>query len=1039
MQTNSPDLDSDDESDTDDTFTDITVSSYYNNTEFKKKQLQLTSNNPFTIVTINLDSLRAKHSLLSAWLCSLTNDKCLPDAILCQETRLHSSEDTNILSINGYNLISRGKAFKTRGSKGGLAIYLKECYQYNIIPSPDNTLIWENLFIEVNGNNLYKPIYILNIYRYQRINNEQFIQFQDAVTNLIEPYAKKSKQIVIGGDFNLNFLDLNSNTNVSNFYNSLKALSIFGKITQPSRITTRSATAIDNLFCNLNNNFPNITSGIITTAISDHLMCFISIPQMKQKVIKGKDKITIKSFNEESLYNLNMHILKSCITEKMTSNNANHNYNLLTDVIQEGINCHVKQKTFNHDRKKHKINNWISNGIIRSINKKNRMLKKFIKLKLKNTNQEAIESSKSKLNSYKKVLNRCIRNAKKLYYEKIFNACDSTKATWAKINEVLHRKKSKKNYPTHFTINNTTVTDKSTISNEFNHFFSNIGKQLSDSIPSSNNITHNYYLNDKPHIGGNLNFTKVTKETVSKIIKQKLKDKKSCGKDNISSNLLKQIEPVIINPLTKLINQCLETGQFPDQLKIAKVIPLHKKEDASTMNNYRPISLLPAISKIFERIMYDQIYNHMTRNKLLYSHQYGFREKHSTEQAAQELLHTINMDIDKGDTPLAIFLDLSKAFDTINHSILLQKLEYYGITGNALELCKDYLTNRKQYVHFSGSNSNELTINTGVPQGSILGPLFFLIYINDINKSNSIFHPISYADDTTLYTTINKLKNESPNVEVTLNNNLQNINMWLCANKLSLNVIKTKYMIFSTTKKKHLSNINIKINNTEINRVNHFNFLGLTIDENLNWKEHLKNLSNKLSRTTGILNMLKSQLPGITLKTIYNSLFLSHINYGISCWGYTHQSSLKPIITLQKKAIRIITFSKYNCHTAPLFQKLNTLKLVDILKINEFKLYYKYINNQLPDYHMANLVQPTIINITRAKVLLKRICTKTKLAERDVFSKCPLTINSALDAITDKAHTHTYKSYIKYIKNRIISEYKVICFNTSCTDQTCSS
>lgn len=463
-QTDSIDLDSDlDDADNDDSCFESTISSYYNNQEFVNHQLTAAENNPFTIATINLDSLRAKHSLLTAWLTSLDNEHCLPDAILCQETRLHSSDDTNLLNINGYTLISRGKAFNTRGSKGGLAIYLKDCFNYRIIQSPDNSLIWENLFIEVNSDLLNKPIYILNVYRYQRINNDQFSDFLNTLIQLVSPYSKLSKQLVIGGDFNLNFLDLNKCPNVTNFYNSLKSQSIIGKINQPSRITTKSATAIDNILCNINNSFLNITSGIITNSISDHLMCFINIPQITNKTILTKNKIKTKSFHPNNICNLNMHIFKSCITEKMTSDNIDDNYDTLANAIQDGLKIHIPEKTCNFNRKKHKVKNWISRGIICSINKKNRMLKKFIKLKLKNRNPEAIDRAKCILTSYKTVLNKCIRNAKKLYYEEMFKACDSTRTTWVQINNILNRKKSRREYPNNFIINNKAISDKSQI------------------------------------------------------------------------------------------------------------------------------------------------------------------------------------------------------------------------------------------------------------------------------------------------------------------------------------------------------------------------------------------------------------------------------------------------------------------------------------------------------------------------------------------------------------------------------------------------
>jgi hypothetical protein len=196
------------------------------------------------------------------------------------------------------------------------------------------------------------------------------------------------------------------------------------------------------------------------------------------------------------------------------------------------------------------------------------------------------------------------------------------------------------------------------------------------------------------------------------------------------------------------------TGIFPNKLKIAKVIPLYKKGDDSIFDIYRPISILPSISKVFERTMFNQLHEYFYKNKLYYSSQYGFREKHSTELAALELVDRITNEMDNNAIPINIYLDLSKAFDTLDHNILLNKLKYYGINGTSLELCKNYLINRKQYVIIDNIKSDEAFISTGVPQGSILGPLLFIIYMNDIIFASDIFKFIIYADDTTLFSTL---------------------------------------------------------------------------------------------------------------------------------------------------------------------------------------------------------------------------------------------------------------------------------------------
>ena len=229
-----------------------------------------------------------------------------------------------------------------------------------------------------------------------------------------------------------------------------------------------------------------------------------------------------------------------------------------------------------------------------------------------------------------------------------------------------------------------------------------------------------------------------------------LKPKHSSGHDEISSKLLKDIGVVIAPTLSVIINQSLCTGVFPDKLKIAKVIPLFKKGDESLIENYRPISLLSSISKVFERIVFNQLYKYLDDNNFLFDSQYGFRKHHSTELAAVELIDRIYETMDQGDIPISIFLDLSKAFDTLDHSILLNKLEYYGVKGNASRWFSSYLTGRYQYVDMEGVRSEISYIKTCVPQGSILGPLLFILYVNDMHTISEKFTFITYADDTTL-------------------------------------------------------------------------------------------------------------------------------------------------------------------------------------------------------------------------------------------------------------------------------------------------
>ena len=228
-----------------------------------------------------------------------------------------------------------------------------------------------------------------------------------------------------------------------------------------------------------------------------------------------------------------------------------------------------------------------------------------------------------------------------------------------------------------------------------------------------------------------------------------------------STKLLQQIKEPIIESLTITINQSLSTGIFPEKLKVAKVIPIFKKDDPLLIENYRPISILPSISKIFEKVICNQLNDYFDVNKLFHSSQYGFRKQHSTELATMELVDRATQKMDRGEIPFGIFLDLSKAFDTLNHSILLDKFNYYGIKKCSLQLIKNYLANRSQYVEHNGIKSDYSPISTGVPQGSILGPLLFIIYLNDIPLCSKIFKFIICADDTTLFSNLGEFKKEN--------------------------------------------------------------------------------------------------------------------------------------------------------------------------------------------------------------------------------------------------------------------------------------
>ena len=355
------------------------------------------------------------------------------------------------------------------------------------------------------------------------------------------------------------------------------------------------------------------------------------------------------------------------------------------------------------------------------------------------------------------------------------------------------------------------------------------------------------------------------------------------------------------------------------------------------------LSILPTISKILEKVIYKRLYNFMNTSNTFYANQYGFRHRHSTLHAVTKLVTDIVKHNDNKESTLSIFLDLSKAFDTIDHDILLAKLEFYGIRGIALDWFKSYLFNRKQYVSYNGSQSYQLNSKHGVPQGSVLGPLLFIIYTNDLPDCVDQAEIILFADDTTIYKSSTNLNN----LCLSMNLNLANLTDWFRSNKLSLNISKTNYMLFSNSAK-YTNPLNLNISNQIIKNTKCTKFLGLHINENLKWDTHIKSVQARISSSLYAINKIKNFAPRRILTTLYYSMVYPFLIYGISLWGATFKTHLTKLFRTQKKVVRAIVGATYNAHTNNIFYDLRILKLDDIYKINVSKFILAFMKHELP-------------------------------------------------------------------------------------------
>jgi hypothetical protein len=580
---------------------------------------------------------------------------------------------------------------------------------------------------------------------------------------------------------------------------------------------------------------------------------------------------------------------------------------------------------------------WITKGILTSTKVKNRAYKEFIKSKDKD------KSSKTylKFKTYRDLINTLKKKSHRTFYKNYFNNnMNNAKKTWSGINSILHRTKKQKLSDIFLNSNGKLVTDQKTVSKLFNNYFVNVADNLAKKIPKPNTKYQDYLKNPNEH---SIYLQETTPDEVGKLV-TKLDSKKSADIYGISGKMIKEGGFVMVEIITLLFNMSISQGKFPDALKNAKVVPVHKGDSRLEMSNYRPISLLPTLSKIFEKLMYARLIDFLSKHSILYENQFGFQTNMSTEFAVNKLLNYIVETLEKSEIGMCIFLDFAKAFDTVNHEILIQKLEYYGIRGIALDWMKSYLTNRMQCTEVGDTQSELELVKCGVPQGSVLGPLLFLLYINDIVKSSNIFKFTLFADDTSLYYSC---KNTT-NLERVINTELSKISEWLAANRLSLNVGKSKLLFYTNKNRDILKNIVIKINNEQLKEVDHAKYLGVIMDNKLNWNVHISNIKMRLSKGISMLAKIRHYIPESALRSLYFTFVNSHIDYNLINWGTASPTSLETLSSKTRKAIRIISFKDKDEPALPLFKQHSILPLDKSLKFKQAFFMWKLSNELLP-------------------------------------------------------------------------------------------
>ena len=536
--------------------------------------------------------------------------------------------------------------------------------------------------------------------------------------------------------------------------------------------------------------------------------------------------------------------------------------------------------------------------------------------------------------NYHQLYKKLCRTAKILYYQKQFQyATGNSKKIWRLANEVTGRPLKRGSSKTIGPIEGCN-SDKET-AKAFNDHFTDIAPKLAKALPKTNKSFRDYLPKIDETVTP-MTFRHVHADEVEYIIKN-LKAKTSYSHDFCSNKQIKYIKDEICHPISHLINISLKTNYIPEYWKEAKVTPVFKGGDHTTPDSYRAISILPSFSKLLEKAVATQIFEYLDRNKIMYPFQFGFRPNHCTEDLLLKLTEQIFNARNCKKHMISIFLDFKKAFDTADIEILLEKCKHYKLPH---EWLRCYLTRRKQYTQINDVKSDKRDVEMGVPQGSILGPLLFLVAILDLPNCSD-FVSLKYADDTSLTLIGEELDSLVQNANSMLKETVE----WCLANKMTLHPNKTKWMIFSHGK----TDEKLFIQDIEIERIkdnSSFKLVGVHIDPKLTWKNHIDNIRSKIGQAMSLIIRSKNYLPKQTKILLYKSLIQSQIEYCLPVWGNALDTHMEPLKIIQRKIIRVITNSKYNSHSEPLFSQAKALTIEDMYLIRCARIGMKLTKNR---------------------------------------------------------------------------------------------
>ena len=836
-----------------------------------------------------------------------------PDIIALSETWLDRFNKTSI-NFQGYTCYN---VVRTK-PHGGVSILIRENIESSLIEKysyVNSEIEICTVSVKIKAENYI----VSSIYR-PRFKHDKINEFRKSLEPILNDKIFRNSKVILAGDFNINLLEHQSHIDTNDYLAFMQNCNYLPVITRPTRYPEGQQRAQPSLLDHIYINFtPPSISGILKFSITDHLPTFLTFILPSSKITSQTIKFRV--FKEENRRKFTRELSHIMWEDILTSPNIDTNFDSFMEHFQRLYNSNfpIVTKSLSSKRLSHP---WITPSVIKAIKNKNDALNNF---KMGVTSWDEYKIIRNRTNSI-------IKTSKSNYYINLSNNFkSSTQKLWQNLNALNKSPPSTSKTP-NILHNNSLLTKPVPIADVFNNFFANIGSTLESKLPPPQNDPIDYLHGNFPN---SMQVPEVTLEDVMKVIKS-LKNKK-CNLDDFAPCIIKENVHLLSLPISILFNQSVNSGRFPKSLKFARIIPLHKKGPKTDINNYRPISLLNIFSKIFEKLMKVHLISFIKKNDILSNMQYGFQQGRSTIDALIKFSSEIYEQLDKSKFLLSIFVDFSKAFDTVPHDLLLRKLNFYGIRGIINQWFADYLADRRHVTIIDGHKSSATNVLMGVPQGSVLGPILFLLFVNDLPNFSELLTSILFADDANLY-----IKGDDPsNLILTANVESFKLYNWCLANRISINSLKTFYLMFGNIPPKNLPPLTIKSGSSYelISRAKNVKFLGIYYEENMSFKSHINHLVQRLSRTSALIYQLKDFVPTFVLKTIYNAHVASLLNYCNIIWSGACQTTLLPLIRITKRIIRNIFHSDFLAHANPLFREQKILN-VELLRQYNLALYF---------------------------------------------------------------------------------------------------